>query len=51
MKKPPPRREPTCVAPDERGHLCGRPATEERIIEDLVMPLCEWHARELDEEE
>lgn len=51
MRKRPPRRPPTCVAPNEKGRLCGRLATEERIIEDIVMPLCREHAREIDEEE
>lgn len=41
-----------CVAPldDDGERLCGADATEERTVEDLVMPLCAEHARELDEE-
>lgn len=51
MKRKPKRRSPTCTAPDEKGRLCGRPATEERIVEDIVFPLCQYHAEELDQEE
>lgn len=42
-----------CVAPldDEARELCGQPATTERTVEDVVMPLCGEHAAELDEEE
>lgn len=45
-------REPKrCIAPiDDEGHLCGAPATEERVIEDLVCPLCAEHAAEVDED-
>lgn len=40
-----------CVAPvDENGHLCGEPATEERVVGGLVCPLCPEHAAEIDDE-
>jgi Zn finger protein HypA/HybF involved in hydrogenase expression len=39
----------TCIAPvDDDGHLCGKPATTQRTIEDLLCPLCEEHADEID---
>jgi hypothetical protein len=43
-----------CVAPIDddqpEPRLCGEPATTTRIVEELVCPLCEAHATELDEE-
>lgn len=40
---------PRCVAPVDCGsHLCGLPATEERVIEGVVCPLCAEHAAEID---
>lgn len=38
----------SCIAPLEDGRLCGAPATTGRLIEGLVCPLCEEHAREVD---
>jgi hypothetical protein len=49
MKQRPKRAAPTCLAPDEDGRLCGRPATQTRLVEELVWRLCAWHAAELDE--
>lgn len=42
-----------CVAPlDDAGErLCGRPATERRTVEGIVMPLCAEHAAEFDREQ
>lgn len=40
-----------CVAPIGDGlELCGRPATELRIVEGVLVRLCDTHARELDRE-
>lgn len=39
-----------CVAPLEDGTLCGEPATEARVVEDVVCALCTQHAAELDAE-
>lgn len=46
---------PTCVAPLDDGgglhdRLCGRPATTERVVGGIALPLCDDHARELDAE-
>ena len=46
-----PRTERRCIAPVGDGDaLCGAPATEERIVDDLVCALCAEHAAELDAE-
>jgi hypothetical protein len=44
--------EKRCVAPldDDGDRLCGEPATEDREVDGLLMPLCWQHAHELDEE-
>jgi len=41
-----------CVAPldDDGERLCPRVATTDRVIEETVCPLCEEHAREVDED-
>lgn len=38
----------TCIAPNDLGHLCGKPATTSRVVAGLVCALCPEHARELD---
>ena len=49
-----PRDGAGCIAPigetDDDETLCGEPATTTRIVADLVCPLCEEHAQEIDEE-
>lgn len=40
-----------CIAPDDNGHLCGKPATTERTIAGLVCHLCDEHAREVDSDD
>jgi hypothetical protein len=48
------RSDATCMAvtgEDEADLLastCGKPATQEREIEDTVFPLCDEHAAEVD---
>lgn len=39
--------------PDADGNyrVCGDPATKNVLVEDLVTPLCERHAKMLEEEE
>jgi hypothetical protein len=37
-----------CVAPLEFGDICGRDAVTSRVMEGVVCPLCEEHAREFD---
>lgn len=37
-------------APANAVPVCGKPATTERTVEDIVCPLCEEHAAELDRE-
>lgn len=47
---PPANPRETCVAPSRRDprKLCGDHATEQRVVDDLVVALCPKHARELD---
>lgn len=48
-KRPAPA-PPTCLAPDDEGRLCGRPATTSRIVDGIEIRLCSYHAAQLDEE-
>lgn len=44
--------ERTCMFPmddSENPPLCGAPATEERVVEELVWDLCAEHAAQVDE--